>query len=88
MARVLTMVERRVPADGRAAYLRDVDTRRHAAAAARVHFWVFEHDDEPGRFVEFTEAGSADDVAALHDGALPAPLWREVQGGGDARTSG
>lgn len=81
MARVLTMCERQVSTTERAAYLESLTLRRAAAAAAHVHFWVFEHSDEPGRFVEFTEAGAVDDIAAAHDGELPAPVWREVQGG-------
>ncbi|MBP6774316.1 MAG: hypothetical protein KA154_15070 [Gemmatimonadaceae bacterium] len=80
MSRVLTIVERHVPDAGRAAYLTGVESRRQQAAANHAHFWVFEHDDEPGRFVEFTEGGAASDIAAVHDGVLPAPLWRAVQG--------
>ena len=79
-ARVLAFVERRVSPLERAAYLASVDARRRIASAARGHFWVFEHEDEPGRFVEFTEAADATDVATVHDGVLPAPLWREVRG--------
>lgn len=79
-ARVLTMVERRVSANDRADFLSTVAARRHAAQGAHAHFWVFEHLDEPGRFVEFTEAADATAVASVHDGALPAPLWREVLG--------
>ncbi len=78
MARALTMVERRVPAGERMQYLQQLAERRVAAEHARVHFWVFEHEDESGRFVEFTEGASATDIAAAHDGELPAPLWREV----------
>jgi len=78
---VLAFVERRIALGEREAYLEGVNARRQVASAARAHFWVFEHDDEPGRFVEFTEAGSATDVATVHDGVLPAPLWREVPGG-------
>ena len=78
MARALTMVERHVPAGERMQYLQRLAEKRVAAKHARVHFWVFEHDGESGRFVEFTEGASATDIAAAHDGELPAPLWREV----------
>ena len=79
-ARVLMMVERRVSAAERADFLGTLAARRYAAEGAHAHFWVFEHVDEPGRFVEFTEAADATAVATVHDGALPAPLWREVLG--------
>jgi hypothetical protein len=81
MARVLTIVERRVPATEREAYFAALDSRRRAAAERHAHFWIFEHSDEAGRFVEFTEGADANDIAAVHDGELPAPFWREVQGG-------
>jgi hypothetical protein len=81
MARVLTIVERRVPATERESYFAALESRRRSAAARRAHFWIFEHADEAGRFVEFTEGADANDIAAVHDGELPAPLWREVQGG-------
>ncbi|MEQ1689979.1 MAG: hypothetical protein ABMA00_01740 [Gemmatimonas sp.] len=77
-ARVLMMVERRVSAADRAEFLGTLAARRHAAQDVHAHFWVFEHLDEPGRFVEFTEAADATVVATVHDGALPAPLWRAV----------
>ena len=75
------MVERRVSAAERDAYLRDLEERRSAANHIRLHFWVFEHADESGRFVEFTEGACEDDIASAHSHALPAPLWREVYGG-------
>ncbi len=78
--RMLTMVERRVTPSERAAFLGALAARRGAARMRRANLWVFEHTDEPGRFIEFTEAADALDVAAVHEGALPAPLWREVQG--------
>ncbi len=78
--RVLAMVERRVTASERAAFLGSLAVRREAARTQRANLWVFEHTDEPGRFIEFTEAANAFDVAAVHEGALPAPLWRELQG--------
>ncbi len=80
-ARVLAYVERHVLPDARADYLADVHARRLIATKVDAHFWVFEQVDEPGRFVEFTEAAAAMNVAAVHGGVLPAPLWREVQGG-------
>ena len=78
--RVLAMVERRVSATDRAAFLDAHAARRLAARAVGAHVWMFEHLDEPGRFIEFTEAAAASDVASVHGGELPAPLWREVQG--------
>lgn len=80
-ARVLAMVERRVSSAERSDYLAGVAAIRAVASSVQAHFWVFERDDEPGHFVEFTEAADATRVASTHGGVLPAPVWREVQGG-------
>jgi hypothetical protein len=73
------MVERRVSADERTTFLQLLSVRRRAAEAVRAHVWVFEHATDVGRFVEFTEAASPEDIAAVHDGTTPAPIWREVR---------
>ncbi len=80
MPRVLAMSERRIGAVDRDQYLASLAQRRTAAVNARAHFWVFEHETESGRFVEFTEAGGDVDVAAALGHGAPASLWREVQG--------
>ncbi len=74
------MVECRIAAPARDAYCATLAARRARALALGAHVWAFERIDEPGLFVEFTEAASATDVAAVHGGQLPSPLWREVQG--------
>lgn len=81
MARVLTMVERWVSSNERDAYLATVAQRARAAAADHAHFWVFEHTDESGHFVEFTEGADANSIAAVHHGEMPGPLWRAIEGG-------
>ena len=79
--RVLSMVERQVTSAQRSAYLSGLAATRAAASAAHAHFWVFENEQEPGRFVEFTEAADAASVASVHGGVVPnRALWREVQG--------
>ena len=78
--RVLSMVERQVKSEQRSEYLSGLAATRAAASAAHAHFWVFEHEQEPGRFMEFTEAADAAQVATTHGGTLPAPIWREVGG--------
>lgn len=82
MARSLTIVERRVSDDERAAYFAALSARKQRAAAVPAHFWVFEHATERGRFVEFTEAAGEEQIAAVHgDDGPPHEIWREVQGG-------
>lgn len=81
MTRTLTIVERRVSDEERADYLAALSRRKQRAAAVPAHFWVFEHADERGRFVEFTEAAGEQQIAALHERDMPADIWREVQGG-------
>jgi len=81
MTRVLAMQERVVASAEREAYLASLASRRAHAAAVPAHFWVFEHANESGRFVEFTEAASVDAIAAAHEGGQMPGVWREVQGG-------
>jgi hypothetical protein len=81
MARVLSMLECVVTPEQRSAYLASLAMRRARAAAVPVHFWVFEHATESGRFVEFMEAANDDAIAALQEDGQPPALWREVQGG-------
>jgi len=81
MARTLTIVERRVSDEERADYLAALSRRKQRAVAVPAHFWVFEHADDRGRFVEFTEAAGEEQIAALHERDMPADIWREVQGG-------
>lgn len=80
MPRALHMQELHIADAARAAYLITVEARRAQAVAVRAHFWVFEHATESGRFIEFTEAASAGDLATLvgSDGARDS--WRELQG--------
>lgn len=80
MPRALHMQERHVADVARAAYLTTVEARRTQAVSVRAHFWVFEHATESGRFVEFTEAASADDLATLIGGDAARDSWRELQG--------
>ena len=81
MARVLAMRECMVTPEQRSAYLTYLAVRRARAAALSVHFWVFEHATESGRFVEFMEAANEHAIAAVQDDGQPTALWREVQGG-------
>ena len=81
MTRVLAMRECTVRSADREAYLASLGSRRAKAASVPAHFWVFEHATESGRFVEFTEAGSDEAIAAAHDADQMPALWREVQGG-------
>lgn len=80
MARVLTMRETIVNGEERTAYLAGVQRHQQSARAVDVHFWVFERDGEPGRFIEFTEGPDADAIVQFNGAPLHTPLWREVQG--------
>lgn len=80
MPRALHMQERHIAEPVRAAYLASLEARRTHAVSVRAHFWVFEHATEPGRFVEFTEAASADDLATLVGTDAAQNSWRELQG--------
>ena len=79
--RLLAMIEVHVTPQERSSYLAGLKATRAAATSNQAHFWVFENEQEPGRFVEFTEAADAEHIASIHGGRLPArALWREVQG--------
>ncbi len=80
MMRLLSMAERRIDSADRATYLAALGPRRASAASAQAHFWVFEHATEDGRFVEFTEAASANAISEACGHTAPDSLWREVQG--------
>ena len=81
MTRALTIVERRIPDEDREEYLAALPQRKQRAAAVPAHFWVFEHAAERGRFIEFTEAGGASQLAAVHGQDMSTDSWHEVQGG-------
>jgi hypothetical protein len=79
-ARVLHMTERRVADADRITYLAAVAARRAECAAHGLQSWLFEHEAEPGRFVEFVEGR---DRTAL-DRVLAGPettvsVWRSVE---------
>ena len=76
MPRALHMHERLVADAARADYLTTVEARRAHAVSVRAHFWVFEHATEPGRFVEFTEAASADALGSLVGADAARDSWR------------
>jgi len=84
MARMLAFAERHIDEASRTDYLTSVGARQRSAASSGVHFWVFEHADEGGRFIEFVEGASEQDVrsAAAGNNLLnpPVEVWREVQG--------
>jgi hypothetical protein len=79
MPRVLTLQERLVGDAERAAYLAAMRVRRDKASAAHAHFWVFEHESEHGRFVEFIEAADAHAVRTADEERAPGALWHEVE---------
>ncbi|MEO7522005.1 MAG: hypothetical protein ABIW79_09330 [Gemmatimonas sp.] len=84
MARLLAVTEHRVEGAVRAEYLVAVGERQRAAETSGVHFWIFEHTDERGRFIEFVEGASESAVrsaaGSVHSSEPSLSLWREVQG--------
>ena len=81
MTRVLATTERHVHADAREAYFAELQQRRVVFEEAHVHFWVFEHAIEDGRFIEFAEGADVLALASALGGSTPANVWREVQRG-------
>lgn len=80
MSRVLATTERHVDAPARDVYFAELQHRRVVAEAAHVHFWVFEHATQHGRFIEFVEAPDAVALARAFPTLMPTDVWRAVQG--------
>ena len=80
MSRVLATTERQVEAEARDAYFAELQQRRVVAGAAHIHFWVFEHATENGRFIEFVEGPDAVALARAFPTSMPTDVWRAVQG--------
>ncbi len=78
--RVLATTERHVDATARDDYFAELPQRRVVAAEAHVHFWVFEHATEIGRFIEFVEGPDAVALARAFPTLMPTNVWRAVQG--------
>ncbi len=81
MSRVLATTERHVHAHAREAYFAALQQRRVDFEEAHVHFWVFEHATEDGRFIEFAEGADVVALTSALSGSTPTNVWREVQGG-------
>jgi len=78
-ARTLLVTERTVALESRARHLELLAARRARCAAAGAHFWAFEHDREPGRYLEFVETRRdtvLDELALDESGST---RWRSVE---------
>ncbi len=78
-ARTLLVTERVVAPESRARYVDSLAGLRDRCVAAGVQFWAFEHDSEPGRFLEFAEARQASLLDALEDYGSTGARWRSVE---------
>lgn len=78
-ARTLLVTERTVAPESRARHVELLTTRRAQCAAVGAHFWAFEHDTEPGRFLEFVESREAAVLDALVLDESRSTRWRSVE---------
>ncbi len=78
-SRTLLVTERRITALERAEYMSGLVRKRAKCARAGVQFWVFEHDQESHRFLEFVEAKDSLLLDALELDVPPATRWRAVE---------
>lgn len=78
-ARMLLVTERVVAPESRARHVEVLASRRAQCAAAEAHFWAFEHESEPGRFLEFVETRHADVLDALALDESGSTRWRSVE---------
>jgi hypothetical protein len=78
-ARTLLVTERVVAPESRARHVESLATRRAHCAAVGAHFWAFEHDTEPGRYLEFVETRHVDVLDALALDESGSTRWRAVE---------
>jgi hypothetical protein len=78
-ARTLLVTERTVAPEGRAQHVEALATRRAHCLAAGAQFWAFEHESEPGRYVEFVEAREPSVLDALALDEARSTRWRSLE---------
>lgn len=78
-ARTLLVTERTVAPESRARHLELLTARRAQCTTVGAHFWAFEHESDPGRYLEFVETrdGAVLDALALDDAG--STRWRSVE---------
>lgn len=78
-ARTLLVTERTVAPESRARHVELLAARRAHCTAVGAHFWAFEHDTQPGRYLEFVETrdGAVLDALALDESG--STRWRSVE---------
>lgn len=77
--RTLLVAERDVPVSERGQYLAALRETQLRCDAVGVHFWVFEHEHDHSRFLEFAEAKDATKLDALHLDTVRATRWHSVE---------
>jgi len=78
-ARTLLVTERTVAPDGRARHVEALVARRDQCLAAGAQFWAFEHESEPGRYLEFVEVRRSEQLDALALDDAGSTRWRSVE---------
>ncbi len=78
-ARTLLVTERVVAPESRARYVESLSGLRDRCVASGVQFWAFEHETEPGRFLEFAEAKHPALLDALETDGSTGARWRSVE---------
>lgn len=84
MAHALTIHREVVALRNRAQYFERLRAKLAYYTAANCRFWVFEEISLPGAFVEFTEADTAQTLAAAHAAAPwrlldPGRIYKQVE---------
>jgi len=77
--RTLLMAERVVPASDRAQYVVALRETQARCEAAGVHFWVFEHERDHSRYLEFVETKDAATLDALGLDSASTSRWHAVE---------
>ncbi len=77
--RVLLVTERTVSAPERTGYLAALRDTKARCADAGVQFWVFTHEQDDTRFLEFAETKDGARLASLGLDTPPAERWHALE---------
>ena len=77
--RTLLVAERVVPSREREQYVAALRETQSRCELAGVHFWAFEHERDPSRFLEFAEAKDATVLDAVALDSASTSRWYAVE---------
>lgn len=77
--RTLLVTERSVPSAERAGYVNELRSTKARCAEAGAQFWVFEHEHDTERYIEFVETKDASALDGLGLDTSVSSRWHAVE---------